>query len=120
MTLARTSGVLFLASIVWMFSSSDGPRPYADLASIVAALLCLAVLAFLHRTKIISGLQAGLAIAAAVWFVLGILYLRYLSPPSDIGGAGLALLGMIAMVVVAMWMTVDVRLTATEHADHHE
>jgi hypothetical protein len=110
MTFARVSGILFLASIVWMFSRSPTPAS-KDAASIAAALFCIVVLAFLHRKGVVSDGRAGLAVAAFVWFAVGILYLRFLSPPTDIGGVGLALLGMIAMVAVAVWMIMDKNLT---------
>lgn len=111
MTFARVSGILFIASMVWMFSGERMPA-FADAASIAAAFLCILVLAIVHRRGNVSEGRAGLAVAAFVWFTVGTLYLRYLSPPTDIGGAFLALLGICAMVLVALWMLVDSSLKA--------
>jgi hypothetical protein len=112
MSFARLSGILFLASIVWIFSPPDGTSAYAFTASIAASVFCIGVLAVLFRRKAFSEGGAGAAVAAFVWFLLGMLYLKFLSPPSDIGGALLAGLGIIAMLGVAVWMIVDKDLSA--------
>jgi hypothetical protein len=112
MTFARISGILFLASTVWIFSPPDGTSVYAFTASIAASVFCMGVLVILSGKEAFSERRAGAAAAAFVWFLLGMVYLKFLSPPSDIGGALLAGLGIIAMIVVAVWMIVDEDLAA--------